>query len=134
MFQHDSASMQRWSIIMILAVMFTAIVTPVEVALFDTSVNAMFWINRVVDVIFLCDIVINFRYVPTFVQRCTPVPSVLWRHTWNWLANDDDGWGAFDSLSRCACPLTAHREKKQKHPDTFMIAPYPGKRTRTVIL
>ena len=68
-FQHDSASMQRWSIMMTLAVFFTAIVTPVEVALYETSVNAMFWINRVVDVIFLCDIIINFRCVP--VDRAT---------------------------------------------------------------
>ncbi len=38
---------------MVVAVLFTATVTPFEVAFLETSLNGLFVVNRIVDVIFL---------------------------------------------------------------------------------
>jgi hypothetical protein len=50
----------EWDITVIIALLFTAIITPYEVALINTDVNAMFFINRLFDIIFCCDIVFCF--------------------------------------------------------------------------
>ena len=60
-----SKHMQRWDILTTFALLFTATVTPFEVGLLEPlSLAAMMtsplaWTNRVVDVIFLTDIVLN---------------------------------------------------------------------------
>eukprot|EP00937_MAST-01D_sp_MAST-1D-sp2_P006043 g6043.t1 len=52
--------MRRWDVVMLTALLFTAIVTPYEVALLTTQLDALFIINRVVDTIFVKDIVMQF--------------------------------------------------------------------------
>ena len=49
--------MKYWDAYMMLLLIFTAIVTPYEVALLDTELNALFYLNRVVDVSFIMDMV-----------------------------------------------------------------------------
>jgi hypothetical protein len=49
-----------WDVVTTSALVFTATVTPVEVALLNPDVNALFFINRLVDIIFLLDIVLTF--------------------------------------------------------------------------
>ena len=43
----------RWDVYIILLLLFTAIVTPVEVAFLQTTLGALFFINRAVDLSFL---------------------------------------------------------------------------------
>ena len=45
--------MQRWDLLTLLCLLFTALVTPVEVAFLTTKLNALFIINRVVDAVFV---------------------------------------------------------------------------------
>lgn len=73
----------RWDILVLLALAFTALVTPVETAFFEPAdtlaeaVDLLFVINRIVDSIFIVDIFLNFA---------TPVYSnsqarMVWTHT-----------------------------------------------------
>ena len=49
----QTAFVSRWSFYIVLLLLYTAIVTPVEVAFLTTSLDALFVFNRVVDVSFL---------------------------------------------------------------------------------
>jgi hypothetical protein len=53
--------MLRWDVVIMCALVFTALVTPYEIALLPTKLNMLFFINRLVDIIFTVDIVVNFR-------------------------------------------------------------------------
>ena len=57
-----SAAISRWDIVMTLLLLYTAVVTPFEVAFLSGGLNdlVLFVINRVVDVLFICDIGVNF--------------------------------------------------------------------------
>ena len=55
--------MRAWDVIVIFALMFTAFVTPYEVAFFEAALYSgpiNFTFNRLVDTIFIVDIVVNF--------------------------------------------------------------------------
>mmetsp|Transcript_61906 Transcript_61906/g.170132 ORF Transcript_61906/g.170132 Transcript_61906/m.170132 type:complete len:87 (-) Transcript_61906:9-269(-) len=57
----NSRQMSYWDVVTMLALVFTAFVTPFEIALIrETKVDALFAINQIVNVVFLIDIVINF--------------------------------------------------------------------------
>ena len=43
------------------ALAFTAFVTPYEIALISTKMSVLFVINRLVDLVFTIDIIVNFR-------------------------------------------------------------------------
>jgi hypothetical protein len=45
--------LQRWDIVTMLSLLFTAVVTPVEVAFLATALNGLFVLNRLVDMIFI---------------------------------------------------------------------------------
>ena len=54
--------MRRWDILTLYLLGFTAVVTPFEVAFLDTDwKTALFWVNRLVDFLFICDLVMNFN-------------------------------------------------------------------------
>jgi len=57
----DTPMMQRWDLVILTCLLFTATVTPYEVAFTETSINAMFLINRLVDLLFLCDMLKEFK-------------------------------------------------------------------------
>ena len=53
--------MRKWDLVTLVLLLFTAVVTPVEVAFLETSLwSIMFWINRSVDALFIIDIFLNF--------------------------------------------------------------------------
>jgi len=56
----NDKTIRRWDLVTFAALLFTAVVTPAEVAFLDPKDNwpfdALFWINRVVDFVFMCDI------------------------------------------------------------------------------
>jgi len=64
----ESQYMQRWDLVTLIALMFTAFVTPYEVALLESEVDyfkvttwdGLFSINRVIDLIFFKDMVMQF--------------------------------------------------------------------------
>jgi hypothetical protein len=49
----QNAFFRKWDIVVVVAVLFTATVTPFEVAFLKTSLNGLFVVNRLVDVVFL---------------------------------------------------------------------------------
>ena len=55
MLHFQSAFLQRWDVVTMICLLFTALVTPVEVAFLTTKpeINALFIVNRVVDVVFV---------------------------------------------------------------------------------
>ena len=55
-----SKSVRRWDVITFFALVCTAIVTPVEVAFLESKIDALFVWNRVIDMIFLFDLVLQF--------------------------------------------------------------------------
>lgn len=59
----DTEFMAKWDLVLLMALLFTALVTPYEVAFLETSMNGMFAVNRFVDFIFIIDMVINFNLI-----------------------------------------------------------------------
>eukprot|EP00946_MAST-07B_sp_MAST-7B-sp1_P005219 g5219.t1 len=57
----SSTRMQQWDILMMLLLIFTATVTPFEIAFVPTDPDSlMFLVNRAVDACFICDMAFNF--------------------------------------------------------------------------
>lgn len=56
----DSKFMQNWDFVTLFALIFTAIVTPYEVALLETEINGLFFVNRMIDTIFIWDMLMQF--------------------------------------------------------------------------
>merc|ERR1712227_919984 len=52
-------SARRWDLVMVLLLAYTAIFTPYEVAFLETKLDALFIFNRLVDLAFSLDIIIN---------------------------------------------------------------------------
>ena len=90
----SSRFFSRWSKLLGLALVFTALVTPWEVSFLTTSPVALFIVNRFVDLIFIIDVAVNFlvmyqegseeegrRWV---FQRS----KIAWRYTKGWLFFD----------------------------------------------
>jgi hypothetical protein len=62
MFNPESKFSRRWFGLNVLFLLFTALVTPYEVALLESDVfTLLWWINRVVDLYFFTDIFIQFN-------------------------------------------------------------------------
>jgi len=57
---HRSDAVVKWMLIVFMLTIYTAIMTPVEVAFFETKLNAWFYLNRVIDFMFLFDMAVNF--------------------------------------------------------------------------
>lgn len=54
---------RHWDLVMVAALLFTAVVTPVEVSFLDEGeyITTLWWVNRVVDFCFLADMLISFN-------------------------------------------------------------------------
>eukprot|EP00854_Cymbomonas_tetramitiformis_P020165 gene20165-24136_t len=52
--------MRKWDMVTFLLLVFTALVTPYEVAFLSTDLNAMFFVNRLVDTLFIIDLFFCF--------------------------------------------------------------------------
>ena len=68
--------LSRWDVYVVLLLVYTAVVTPVEVAFLTTSLNALFVLNRIVDASF---VVVRWRPLVSYWERhitcCVPVSS-----------------------------------------------------------
>ena len=56
--------LQRWDLVTMLALIFTALVTPVEVGFTSKALgitDALFIVNRSVDLVFICDLILQFN-------------------------------------------------------------------------
>ena len=58
-----SLRMKQWDLVMVVLLLFTAVVTPAEVSFMSVSINALFFVNRIVDMCFLWDMSIQFRLI-----------------------------------------------------------------------
>ena len=59
----------RWDGLMMILLFFTATVTPFEVCFMNaTGFDFLFWLNRVVDIGFIIDLVLQFRMVRIFLH------------------------------------------------------------------
>ena len=57
----NSMFMRRWDCVMLLCLVFVAIVTPFEVSFMKAQMfTALWWFNRLVDIFFVIDMVLNF--------------------------------------------------------------------------
>ena len=75
-----SRRLQCWDALTTLALLFTALVTPYEVSLLQAKLDGLFYVNRVVDMIFAIDVFVNFvtmkqRSSGTLSQLSTYSPS-----------------------------------------------------------
>eukprot|EP00937_MAST-01D_sp_MAST-1D-sp2_P005892 g5892.t1 len=56
----SSARGKRWDLVMVVCLIFCALVTPYEVAFLKTSLNPLFVVNRIIDLLFVLDMVKSF--------------------------------------------------------------------------
>jgi hypothetical protein len=53
--------LERWDIVILLCLFFTATFTPYEVAFLPSGkIDGIFWLNRFVDLLFIKDMIMNF--------------------------------------------------------------------------
>lgn len=53
--------LDKWSLMFVFAIIYTALVTPYDIAFFqNVELSALFWMNQFINVIFFIDIVFNF--------------------------------------------------------------------------
>ena len=87
--------MRKWDLVTLVLLLFTAVVTPVEVAFLETSLwSIMFWINRSVDALFIIDIFLNF-----FVAIIDPEDGQLIFHHPTIVKTYLKGWFSIDVIS-----------------------------------
>lgn len=60
---HDER-IQRWDMVGLVMVMYTAVVTPFDVSYLQPQLDALFVLNRIVDIYFLCDMILQFFLMP----------------------------------------------------------------------
>ena len=87
--------MRRWDLVTLILLLFTAIVTPVEVAFMETVLwSVLFLINRSVDCLFIFDIFLNF-----FVAIVDPEDGQLVFHHPTIVKEYLRGWFWIDVIS-----------------------------------
>jgi potassium voltage-gated channel Eag-related subfamily H protein 7 len=93
-FDPKTEFMKKWDSTICIALAFTAFVTPFEIGYLSTKLDLLFFINRIVDVVFCCDIYINLRLAYFDNYRS------------NWVYNPTDcalhymkGWFTIDVVS-----------------------------------
>ena len=60
---HETSWVHKWDMVMVLALGFTATITPIEVAFLSEGahITSLWWVNRAVDLAFLLDMLITFN-------------------------------------------------------------------------
>ena len=97
--------MQRWDMVTFVALIFTAIVTPAEVAFVTTTwKSALFGVNRLVDLIFIKDMIMQFfvAYIDTAVgaRLVKDLRKIRSRYFCGWFIIDLVSILPFDVLSQ----------------------------------
>ena len=98
MFIHpDSDTMKYWDGLTFVALIYTALVVPPEVAFIDdeadNSMGALFWMDRLVDIIFFADMALNFFLAYVDVtdsghQLVTDLKKIRHRYFYTWFGVD----------------------------------------------
>ena len=101
----NSKYMQKWDMVTFVALIFTAIVTPAEVAFVTTTwKSALFGINRLVDLIFIKDMIMQFfvAYVDTAVgaRLVKDLGRIRRKYLCSWFVIDLVSILPFDVLSQ----------------------------------
>ena len=87
--------MRKWDLVTLILLLFTAVVTPVEVAFLETRLwSILFWVNRSVDALFVFDIFLNF-----FVAIVDPLDGQLVFHHPTIIKKYLKGWFIIDVIS-----------------------------------
>ena len=87
--------MRKWDLVTLILLLFTAVVTPVEVAFLETRLwSILFWVNRSVDALFVLDIFLNF-----FVAIVDPLDGQLVFHHPTIIKKYLKGWFIIDVIS-----------------------------------
>ena len=97
-----SRYMRRWDMVTLMLLLYTAVVTPVEVSFMETKIDTLFWINRSVDALFVKDIVLNFFvaiYDPEDGQLVFHHPTVVRSYLKGWFPIDVISVFPFDLIS-----------------------------------
>merc|ERR1712216_195002 len=58
MFKPQDENIQTWDMIGLVMITYTAFVTPYDVAFLEPDINVLFFFNRIVDLYFICDMVL----------------------------------------------------------------------------
>ena len=66
-----SGFQSNWDVVMILCLLFTLVVTPFEVAYITPQFDALYGINRLVDLLFFIDLICQF-FTPYYNRYVTP--------------------------------------------------------------
>jgi hypothetical protein len=70
-----SEAIRKWAIFILILIMLTGIITPFDIAFFEPEFGGIFIFNRIVDFIFILDIIINFHLSFTDSKSGLPVVS-----------------------------------------------------------
>ena len=57
----DNRLKPTWDVFMFVLLLFSCLITPLQLALFSTLPEGWLWSNRVTDILFLCDIIVTFN-------------------------------------------------------------------------
>eukprot|EP00937_MAST-01D_sp_MAST-1D-sp2_P006894 g6894.t1 len=89
---------------MFAVLLFTVLITPVEAAFLEPQYNALFWVNRVIDLVFAVDIVLNFfiAYRQPDGKWVTNKRLIARRYVRGWLAIDVISIIPFDLIALLA--------------------------------
>ena len=92
--------MPNWGILILACMLFTAIVTPFEVALLETRLDGLFVVNKLVDAVFVVDIVLTFQmsYVDENFSPVTDLRLIRKRYLRGWFFVDFVSVLQFDVL------------------------------------
>lgn len=92
LFQPQGRFMRKWNLLLVLLMLFTAVVTPYEVAFLSSGpTEPIFWVDRVVDFLFFIDIFVTMNLVyfdershhliqdrDAIMRKCVHVRVRLW--------------------------------------------------------
>ena len=93
--------LQRWEILMMALLCYTAIVTPVEVGFYTPKINGAFYFNQFVTVAFATDLVLNFFTAavhPNTGLLVYHLPYIAKRYAKTWLVIDFVSCIPFDAM------------------------------------
>jgi CRP-like cAMP-binding protein len=107
-FHPQSKFCNRWDGFVCIALLFTACITPFEIAMLETSMNELFFLNRVMDCIFAFDIYVSMKLA--FFNQSTG----------NWVMNPSKcakrylkGWFSLDVVSLIPWDVIAYVIEQQ---------------------
>lgn len=112
-------ALQWWDLGTVICLVFVALITPAEVALLETKMDALFVINRLIDLVFLIDMALQFcvayRVKTPYGSRLETRRNIIVRHYLRtWFCVDLLSIVPFDSIGMLAQSMALERAKVTK--------------------